>query len=300
MVAWRNDPIRLAKYKRKQSVILKRRMSDPIERARMYSWKDAPEKMKRFIEKTSAWLKDKEKVHAATIKRMNNPHMIAHLKKYQLNFVNMTSEQKSEAAKRAHLLHPNLAKHMHEVLRNNPEKARLAHLKSLTTQNANWRDPVYRAGHLTKMHSREWTEERRQKARAKILSHPRCQRDNVIELMLQNELRALGIQFTTHKPLLGICVPDIIIDSGKLAVFADGCYYHRCKLHCRRLNGVIPIQTETRDARQNMVLIANGWLPLRFWEHEIKSNLDECVEEIVLAYMQRHILVEDIRLREIN
>ena len=36
-----------------------------------------------------------------------------------------------------------------------------------------------------------------------------------------------------------------------------------------------------RDLENTIELRDNGWIVLRFWETQIKKNLQECVEEII-------------------
>ena len=46
-------------------------------------------------------------------------------------------------------------------------------------------------------------------------------------------------------------------------------------------------QNIERDTKVNSRLTQSGWQVLRFWDHEIKQNLDNCVEQIKLAYITR-------------
>jgi DNA mismatch endonuclease (patch repair protein) len=42
-----------------------------------------------------------------------------------------------------------------------------------------------------------------------------------------------------------------------------------------------------RDKKVNEELISKGWIVLRFWETEIKKNLNECIQKIEEAIQQR-------------
>lgn len=59
-----------------------------------------------------------------------------------------------------------------------------------------------------------------------------------------------------------------------VAVFVDGCFWHRCPLH-----GTLPKanadwwlakldRNVERDRETDLLLVASGWQVLRFWEHE--------------------------------
>lgn len=81
--------------------------------------------------------------------------------------------------------------------------------------------------------------------------------------------------------------PDVAFVSKKLAVFVNGCYWHRCP-HCS------PHEPKTnsdfwqrkfeanmaRDKKKTETLQTQGWQVLTIWECEIKKNIDACVEQI--------------------
>ena len=70
----------------------------------------------------------------------------------------------------------------------------------------------------------------------------------------------------------------------KLAVFVDGCFWHRCPLHAttpRNNSSWWQEKLEAnvqRDARQTAALRALGWSVLRFWEHEPLTDVADTVE----------------------
>lgn len=101
-------------------------------------------------------------------------------------------------------------------------------------------------------------------------------KDTDIELLLQDSLRKRGIDFSTNVSLKGITQADIVIQPN-IAIFVDGCYWHCCPIHC-------PNSLEGR--RENDIKITEsledyGWIVLRFWEHEINSNVDYCIDKIL-------------------
>ena len=87
------------------------------------------------------------------------------------------------------------------------------------------------------------------------------------------ERKPRKIEYDTHIPLCKTCIPDIVFKDKKLAVFADGDYWHS-----KEFNGG---KTWSRDRKQEEVLVNNGWSYLRFWEHEINYDVVKCVDEII-------------------
>jgi DNA mismatch endonuclease (patch repair protein) len=98
--------------------------------------------------------------------------------------------------------------------------------------------------------------------------------DTSIEQILQSELKKKGILFQTHYPVKGL--PDIVIPEKKIAVFADGCYWHGCPICGRGISN-----KKENDLMVNSELESQGWSVLRFWEHEIRTNLEGCVDKIL-------------------
>jgi len=81
--------------------------------------------------------------------------------------------------------------------------------------------------------------------------------------------------------------PDIAFVSKKLAVFVNGCYWHRCP-HCHPHEPKSNIDfwkrkfeaNVARDKKKKEALQTQGWQVLTIWECEIKKNIDACVEQI--------------------
>ena len=81
--------------------------------------------------------------------------------------------------------------------------------------------------------------------------------------------------------------PDIVYGGKRLAIFVNGCYWHRCS----KCNLPIPKSNQqfwtskfkkniTRDKRKIDTLNQLGWKTLVIWECQIKDTLDSVIEII--------------------
>lgn len=102
-------------------------------------------------------------------------------------------------------------------------------------------------------------------------------RDTAPEIALRSALHAQGLRFRKDLPvrLVGRVVrPDIVFTRARVAVFVDGCFWHRCPLHGNmpRANGDYwRPKLERNVARDRIVdraLAEEGWTVVRAWEHE--------------------------------
>lgn len=93
-------------------------------------------------------------------------------------------------------------------------------------------------------------------------------KDTSIEKKIFAELELRNILFVKHKPILGITQPDVFI-SPNICIYCDGDYWHS-----------LP-KAKERDKKINKMLQQNGFLVLRYWEHEINVNTEGCVDEIM-------------------
>ncbi len=82
--------------------------------------------------------------------------------------------------------------------------------------------------------------------------------------------------------------PDIAFTRAKVAVFVDGCYWHGCPEHGRRVGGANAsywgpkiARNRERDEEQTERLERAGWTVVRIWEHEDPSLAAQRVSEIV-------------------
>jgi DNA mismatch endonuclease (patch repair protein) len=124
------------------------------------------------------------------------------------------------------------------------------------------------------------------KLRSKTMSKIRG-KNSKPELLLRKALWAKNIRFRLHKKDL-IGKPDLVIDKYKLAIFVDGDFWHGYQWHKRKPKTnqsfwLAKIERNIqRDQFVNQKLIDLGYTVMRFWEHEVKSNLQACVNQVLL------------------
>lgn len=108
------------------------------------------------------------------------------------------------------------------------------------------------------------------------------------ELILRKALWSNGLQYRLKHSLFG--KPDIIFPGKRLTVFVDGCFWHGCPEHFQmpEVNRAFWEQklakTKARDEDVNRTLKQKSWKVLRFWEHEIKTDLSGCVDKVSQAF----------------
>jgi DNA mismatch endonuclease (patch repair protein) len=111
--------------------------------------------------------------------------------------------------------------------------------------------------------------------------------ESAVERALRSELHRRGLRFRKHaSPLPGLrCKADVIFTRQRLAVFVDGCFWHRCPDHrsAPKANaGWWKAKLDAnvaRDRRNDRVLRDAGWTVLRFWTHTATAEMSEQVVE---------------------
>ena len=95
-------------------------------------------------------------------------------------------------------------------------------------------------------------------------------------------------------PDLGRTRPDIVFTRAKVAVFVDGCFWHRCPEHVTfpKTNAEWwreKLDTNVRrDRAISNLLTQAGWEVIRIWEHEDPATAADRVEMVVRSqYSQR-------------
>ena len=115
-----------------------------------------------------------------------------------------------------------------------------------------------------------------------------------LEVRVQRALDALGVQYSTDgKGLPGN--PDIVLPDVKLAVFANGCFWHwhgckRSRMPATKRNyWEAKIQRNTRrDIRNKRLLWAQGWPCCTIWECAIEQGIKRLTRQISALRFNSH------------
>lgn len=114
------------------------------------------------------------------------------------------------------------------------------------------------------------------KQRSEIMSKVKSRGNRATELRLANIFRDHSITgWRRHYLVFGR--PDFAFRTERVAVFVDGCFWHRCPKH-----GALPVNNRAfwarklslnrqRDKIVAKTLRCSGWLVLRIWQHELRE-----------------------------
>jgi len=114
-------------------------------------------------------------------------------------------------------------------------------------------------------------------------------RDTEPEMALRRQLHAQGFRYrVASRPLKSVRrTADLVFRSARVAVFVDGCFWHRCPDHSSdpKTNSdywkpKLERNVE-RDRETDQILIDHGWLSVRIWEHEDPTKAAARVASIV-------------------
>lgn len=130
---------------------------------------------------------------------------------------------------------------------------------------------------------------------------PRAKNNNISKVMRSNKAKNTRPELTVRKALRTKGLrgyrlhpkkvpgrPDICFIGKRVAIFVNGCFWHRCP-HCR-----LPLPKTNRefwrkkflrnierDRLKEERLIGDGWTVLTFWECEIKRDTKSILEKIM-------------------
>ena len=108
-----------------------------------------------------------------------------------------------------------------------------------------------------------------------------------IERQLGSAMWKAGLRYRKQYRIEG--KPDFAFPKSKVAVFCDSHFWHgyrweeqaKSELRKNREFWVAKIERNIqRDREIEELLQQQGWVVLRFWEHEINRNTDDCVEHV--------------------
>jgi DNA mismatch endonuclease (patch repair protein) len=104
-------------------------------------------------------------------------------------------------------------------------------------------------------------------------------RNTIPEVVLRKALWRLGFRYSLRSKLPG--KPDLIFPAHKIALFVDGCFWHKCPKHYVRPTTnakfwATKIQANVRrDRHVTHNLRRLGWSVIRIWEHQLATDVDQ-------------------------
>ena len=127
--------------------------------------------------------------------------------------------------------------------------------------------------------------------RSQIMSRVRHRGNKATELALINLFRRYALSgWRRGARIFG--KPDFIFPKRRLAVFADGCFWHSCPEHQTRPANNKAFwkaklaRNKARDKVVTRTLKREGWNVLRVWQHELsRKNEDRLLRRIRNALM---------------
>lgn len=122
-------------------------------------------------------------------------------------------------------------------------------------------------------------------------------KDTKVEKILRKELWARGLRYRKNCPLV-YGKPDLVFLRKQIAIFIDGEFWHgydfeeiKNRLKSNKEFWIRKIERNMeRDFEITQFLIEQGWVVLRFWDFEIKNDLQSCADKIERT----------VKIREIN
>lgn len=108
------------------------------------------------------------------------------------------------------------------------------------------------------------------------------------EIVLRKKLWNAGIRYRiNYNKLPG--KPDIVITKKKIAIFVDGEFWHGYKwkekkprIKANREYWIPKIERNISRAKKvNKILKKQGWIAIRFWEQDVKQQIEQCVHKII-------------------
>ena len=119
---------------------------------------------------------------------------------------------------------------------------------------------------------------------------------SAIEKQLGSALWRAGLRYRKQYRIFG--KPDFVLVSQKIAIFVDSDFWHGYRWGSNAKKAFKSNQeywyskierNRTRDKIVNRKLSKEGWIVMRFWEHEISSNLELCVRRVILAVHESNV-----------
>ncbi|MDY0341784.1 MAG: very short patch repair endonuclease [Coriobacteriia bacterium] len=114
-------------------------------------------------------------------------------------------------------------------------------------------------------------------------------RDTAIERALRSAIWSAGLRGYRVDSAKIPGRPDVSFGRAHVAVFVDGCFWHRCPQCYREPKSNTDYWRDkiernvARDRTVDEKLLESGWTVIRLWEHEVERDLGECVAHVAKA-----------------
>lgn len=112
-------------------------------------------------------------------------------------------------------------------------------------------------------------------------------RDTGPEIAVRRALHARGLRFRVDYSVLPRRRADVAFPRHRIAVFIDGCFWHACPQHGTTAKSnatywAAKLQANTRRDRDTDARLGDdGWLVLRFWEHELVDHIVDSIASLI-------------------
>lgn len=119
-------------------------------------------------------------------------------------------------------------------------------------------------------------------------------RDTKPELALRSILHRRGLRFrVATRPIPDIRrTADVVFTRAKVAVFVDGCFWHKCPIHYRQPGSNVDYwvakikRNLNRDSEIDALLEESGWSVIRVWEHD---DPEQAARRVMRCVAERHL-----------
>jgi DNA mismatch endonuclease, patch repair protein len=116
-------------------------------------------------------------------------------------------------------------------------------------------------------------------------------KDTKAEVRLRLTLWHLGYRYRKNVKKLPGC-PDVVFTRAKIVIFIDGEFWHgfnwiekKASIKSNRDFWIPKIERNMQRDKQNKQVLENlGYIVIRFWEKEVKEDLNGCIQVI-----QKHL-----------
>ncbi len=120
-------------------------------------------------------------------------------------------------------------------------------------------------------------------------------RDTTPELAVRRLVHGAGLRFRVNaRPETDLRrTVDLLFRRSRVVVLIDGCFWHGCPQHHQapRTNAQFWSdkirRNRERDAETDRILAERGWSVMRFWEHEVRTDVDRVAAEVIAAVRSR-------------